>query len=153
MRLRPARVPLRDFRDLRFNIVTIDSLIPYEKLMASGVQAGTATARALGQPEAIERALPVLRRRYHVVVGNPPYILAQDATDRELYREHYISAHSKFGLSAPFTERFLNLAMDGGHVGLINSNAFARRQFGSKLIEDVLPKYDLQTVIDLSGAY
>ena len=88
---RPAS--LRDFRDLRFNIVTIDSLIPYEKLMAGGVQAGTATARALGQPDAIERALPVLRRRYHVVVGNPPYILAQDATKRELYREHYISAY------------------------------------------------------------
>ncbi len=144
---------MRDFRDLRFNIVTIDSLIPYEKLLAGGVQAGTAAARALGQPEAIERALPVLRRRYHVVVGNPPYIVAQDAMKRDLYRTQYVSAHSKFGLSAPFTERFLNLATDGGRVGLINSNAFARRQFGSKLIEDVLPKYDLQAVIDLSGAH
>jgi hypothetical protein len=148
---RPAS--LRDFRDLRFNIVTIDSLIPYEKLMAGGVQAGTAAARALGQPEAIERALPVLRRGYHVVVGNPPYILAQDATKRELYRENYASAYRTFGLSAPFTERFLHLALEGGRVGLINSNAFARRQFGSKLIEEILPKYDLQAVIDLSGAY
>lgn len=144
---------LRDFRDLRFNLVTIDSLIPYEKLMVGGLQAGSTTAQVLGQPEAIERALPVLRRRYDVVVGNPPYILAQDAAKRELYREHYESAHSKFGLSAPFTERFLQLATDGGYVGLINSNAFARRQFGKKLIENVLPRYDLETIIDLSGAY
>jgi len=56
---RPAS--LRDFRDLRFNIITIDSLIPHENLMAGGVQAGTATARALGQPDAIERAFGCAR--------------------------------------------------------------------------------------------
>jgi hypothetical protein len=144
---------LGDFRDLRFNLVTIDSLIPYEKLMVGGVQAGGAMAKVLGHPDAIQRALPVLRKRYDVVVGNPPYITAQDGVKRDLYREQYESAYRGFGLSAPFTERFLQLAMEGGHVGLINSNAFARRQFGKKLIESVLPHYDLGSVIDLSGAY
>lgn len=144
---------LRDFRNLRFNLVTIDSLIPYESLMIGGGQAGSATAQVLGQPEAIQRALPVLRRRYDVVVGNPPYILARDRAKRDLYREHYESAYSKFGLSAPFTERLIHLAAEGGYMGLINSNAFARRQFGSKLVEKVLPRYDLQAVIDLSGAF
>jgi hypothetical protein len=36
---------------------------------------------------------------------------------------------------------------------MINTNAFARRQYGRKLIEEVLPRYDLEAVIDLSGAY
>jgi len=144
---------LRDFRDLHFNLVTIDSLIPYEKLAVGGVQAGSATAKVLGQPEAISRALPILGRRYDVVVGNPPYIQAQDAVKRELYREHYESAYRTFGLSAPFTERLLQLAMEGGFVGLINSNAFARRLFGKRLIEKVLPRYALEAVIDLSGVH
>ena len=143
---------LHDFRDLRFNLVTIDSLIPYENLMVSGVRAGSDTAKLLGQPEAIERALPVLRERHDVVVGNPPYIVARDRMKRGLYREHYLSAYSKFGLCVPFTERFLNLATESGYVGLITSNAFARRQFGRKLIEEVLPRYDLEAVIDLEGA-
>lgn len=144
---------LRDFRDLHFNLVTIDSLIPYERLLVGHWRADTSLAQAFGQPDAIERALPVLRKRYDVVVGNPPYIQARDAEKRSLYREHYDSAYRKFGLSTPFTERFLHLAVEGGSVGLINSNAFARRQFGKKLIERVLPRYDLETLIDLSGAY
>lgn len=142
-----------DLRDLRFNIVTIDSLIPYEKLMLSGLKANSELARTIGQPAAIKRSLPLLQRRYDVVIGNPPYIQAQDAAKRELYRTYHESAYRTFGLSAPFTERFFQMASVGGHVGLITSNAFASRQFGKKLIENVLPKFDLQTIIDLSGAY
>jgi len=148
---RPAL--LQELRDLRINIVTIDSLIPYEKIVKQGTWGGSQTAKILGHPDDIQRALPVLQRRYDVVIGNPPYILASDPVKRELYREHYASAYSKFGLSAPFTERFLHMAMECGYVGLINSNAFARRQFGKVLIEEVLPHYDLQAILDLSGAY
>ena len=142
---------LRDFRDLRFNLVTIDSLIPYEKLMVGGVQAGSTTAKVLGQPEAIQRALPVLRRRYDAVVGNPPYIQASDPTKRDMYRTLYEAAYRSFNLSAPFTERFLQLSSDSGLVGIIESNAFARAQFGKRLIEDVLPRFDLWAIVDLAG--
>jgi len=144
---------LRDFRDLHFNLVTIDSLIPYEKLMVASLQDGNATGQVLGQPEAIKRALPVLRNRYDVVVGNPPYITEKSKVKRDFYREHYIAAYRKFSLAAPFIERFLHLAVVGGQVGLITSNAFANRLFGKKLIEEVLSKYDLGAVVDLSGAY
>jgi len=144
---------LRSLRDLRFNLVTIDSLIPYERLGVGEVHVRSELTHVLGQPEAIRCALPVLRKRYDVVVGNPPYITARDRTKRDLYREHYVSAYRSFGLSAPFTERFLQMTVEGGLVGLIESNAFARRQFGKKLIEKVLPNYDLLAVVDLSGAY
>lgn len=40
-----------------------------------------------------------------------------------------------------------------GYVGLITANSFMKREFGSKLIEEVLPKLDLTHVIDTSGAY
>ena len=42
----------------------------------------------------------------------------------------------------PCTERFLVLAQGDGRVGIIESNAFAHRLVGKKLVEDVLPKYN-----------
>jgi hypothetical protein len=65
----------------------------------------------------------------------------------------------KYSLGAPFTERFFELAVTGrsgqpaGCVGLITTNSFMKREFGSKLIEEVLPQIDLTHVIDMSGAY
>jgi hypothetical protein len=101
----------------------------------------------------------ILGRQYHAVVGNPPYITPKDAAMRDAYREIYVSCHMKYGLGAPFTERFFDLALAGtsgrsaGFVGLIVSNNFMKREFGSKLIEEVLPRLDLTHVVDCSGAY
>ena len=101
----------------------------------------------------------ILGRQYHAVVGNPPYITPKDAAMRDAYREIYTSCHMKYGLGAPFTERFFDLALSGtaeraaGFVGLIVANSFMKREFGSKLIEEVLPHLDLTHVVDSSGAY
>jgi hypothetical protein len=101
----------------------------------------------------------ILGRQYRAVVGNPPYITPKDAAMRDAYREIYTSCHMKYGLGAPFTERFFDLAQAGtaeqsaGFVGLIVANSFMKREFGSKLIEDVLPRLDLTHVVDCSGAY
>jgi len=101
----------------------------------------------------------ILGRQYHAVVGNPPYITPKDAAMRDAYREIYESCHMKYGLGAPFTERFFDLAQQGtqdqaaGFVGLIVANSFMKREFGKKLIQDVLPKLDLTHVVDCSGAY
>ncbi|HVJ15073.1 MAG TPA: BREX-2 system adenine-specific DNA-methyltransferase PglX [Polyangiaceae bacterium] len=95
----------------------------------------------------------VLTRRFQAVVGNPPYITEKDSAKRKKYRDMYESAAGKYSLSAPFTERFFELAGTAGFVGLINSNAWAKRDFGKTLIEKVLPRFDLQQVIDTSGCY
>ena len=101
----------------------------------------------------------ILGRQYHAVVGNPPYIVVRDAALNTAYRSKYASCHRQYSLGAPFTERFFELAITGrdtqpaGFVGLITSNSFMKREFGSKLIERVLPRLDLTHVIDTSGAY
>ena len=101
----------------------------------------------------------ILGRQYHAVVGNPPYIVVKDAALNQAYRKHYASCHMKYSLGCPFTERFFELAQTGrddqraGFIGLITANSFMKREFGSKLIEDVLPRLDLTHVIDTSGAY
>jgi hypothetical protein len=101
----------------------------------------------------------ILGRQYHAVVGNPPYITPKDPAMRDAYREIYRSCYGAYALSAPFMERFFDLALSGedsrtaGFVGLIVANSFMKREFGAKLIEAVLPQLDLTHVVDCSGAY
>ena len=98
---------------------------------------------------------------YHVVVGNPPYITVKDKKENVNYRA-YPSCHREYQLTVPFCERFFLLARPGaldrrgaGYVGQITSNAFMKREFGKKLIEEFFrsPDADLTHVIDTSGAF
>lgn len=100
-----------------------------------------------------DTARRVFGQQYHAVVGNPPYIQCEDDALRDAYRDRYISCYRAYALAAPFTERFFELAVERGFVGLINANSFMKRGFGKKLIEDVLPRFELSRVIDTSGAY
>ena len=101
------------------------------------------------------RADAILNRRHHVVVGNPPYIVVRDRALNQLYRTRYPSCHMKYSLVVPFIERFFDLATaePAGYVGLIGANSFMKREFGSKVIEQFLPRVDLTQVVDTSGAY
>jgi hypothetical protein len=99
--------------------------------------------------------------RYHVVVGNPPYITVKDRKLNELYRELYPACAGKYALSVPFAQRFFELAQRGdaegrgyGMVGQITANSFMKREFGTKLIEGYFGHaVELTEVIDTSGAY
>ncbi|MCC5840768.1 MAG: BREX-2 system adenine-specific DNA-methyltransferase PglX [Opitutales bacterium] len=107
--------------------------------------------------EALQR---ILGQQYHAVVGNPPYIAVNDGALKKLYKERYASCHGKWVLSVPFMERFFDLALSGsgegqkpaGVTGQITSNSFMKREFGKKLIEEQIPKWDLTHVLDTSGA-
>ncbi|MFH0241986.1 BREX-2 system adenine-specific DNA-methyltransferase PglX [Streptomyces sp. HK10] len=99
--------------------------------------------------------------RYHVVVGNPPYITVKDKTLNTLYRDLYPACTGKYALSVPFAQRFFELARRGdaegrgyGTVGQITANSFMKREFGAKLIEGYFGHaVELTEVIDTSGAY
>ncbi len=96
---------------------------------------------------------------YDVVVGNPPYITVKDKTLNKAYRELYDTCKGTYAMTVPFMERFFELARTASHdygagwVGQITSNSFMKREFGSKLIEEFLPRQDLRLVADTSGAY
>lgn len=99
--------------------------------------------------------------RYHVVVGNPPYITVKDKKLNALYRELYSACGGTYALSVPFAQRFFELAKAGtpegigyGMVGQITANSFMKREFGTKLIEEYFrDQVELTEVIDTSGAY
>lgn len=100
----------------------------------------------------VERIL--LDTRYHVVVGNPPYITPKDATLNAEYRVRYPRVcHRSYSLGVPFTQRLFLLAIDGGYVGQITANSFMKREFGKPLIERYLPTLDLTAIYDTSGAF
>ncbi|MEK9522036.1 BREX-2 system adenine-specific DNA-methyltransferase PglX [Streptomyces venezuelae] len=100
--------------------------------------------------------------RYHVVVGNPPYITVKDKELNRLYRDLYDACSGKYALSVPFAQRFFELAKVGdaesgrryGMVGQITANSFMKREFGTRLIETYFShEVELTEVIDTSGAY
>lgn len=154
-RLRDAPADL----DLDGHIVVADSLLYGGKnpSLADGLSDNAARRSFGGEHFVLEDPIAgraVFGHGYHAVVGNPPYIVCRDASLRELYRSRYPdSAQRQFALAAPFTERFFELGVDGGFVGLINSNSFMKREFGRGLIEKVLPRLDLTAVVDTSGAF
>lgn len=139
------------------NVVVADSLrfAANKQTLPFAAVAEDATAWGEGgwQLEQPREAQRVFGTRFHAVVGNPPYITCKDEKLRLEYREAYKSAAGKFALSAPFTERFFQLAIDNGYVGMINANSFMKREFGRALIEKVLPNYELTRVMDTAGAY
>lgn len=100
--------------------------------------------------------------RYHVVVGNPPYITVKDKKLNELYRGLYDACALQYALSVPFAQRFFELAKVGnaesglgyGMAGQITANSFMKREFGARLIETFFGhEVELTEVIDTSGAY
>jgi hypothetical protein len=109
-------------------------------------------------PQALRR---ILGRKYQAVVANPPYIVPKDKALNAAYRKIFKSCHRQYSLAVPFKERCFDLAAspgDGepsgaGYVGLITANSFMKREFGKKLIEEFVPRWDLTHVIDTSGAY
>jgi hypothetical protein len=147
--------------DIRPNVVVADSLLHRfgananaqmrfsDQISMDDIAWGDQLFR-LESRGAVER---VLSRRFHAVVGNPPYITEKDQSKRKKYRDMYESAAGQFALAAPFTERFFELGVEGGFVGLINSNAWTKRDFGKTLIEKVLPRFDVRKIIDTSGCY
>ncbi len=97
---------------------------------------------------------------YHVVVANPPYITVKDPEQNEYYRKRWSACHRQFQLTVPFAQRIFDLArrpsddgLGAGYTGQITSNAFMKREFGTKLIEDFFPTVELDYVVDTSGAY
>jgi len=153
---------LRDApNDLKFDqrVIVADSLLYGGKTLTLANASRDNTQRQLLGGDAfvledVGAAARVFGQRYHAVVGNPPYIVCRDSALRTLYRAGYPdSAQREFALAAPFTERFFELAVDDGRVGLINANSFMKREFGRGLVEKVLRGLDLTEVVDTSGAY
>lgn len=154
---------LADAPDYELNLAVGDSLLGG---VAQGMLFDDSGAATFHREEDIIEHPGILDAgRYHVVVGNPPYITVKDKALNEAYRKAYSTCHRQYALSVPFMQLFFELAIRGesdqpaGFVGQITSNSFMKREFGSKVIESLLSgleganPVDLLDVIDTSGAF
>lgn len=160
-----TRLDTADAPALNLNIATGDTLLYGGGKLGSGRQMALDVlendplASHLYDWEDVDRFQGILDYgRYHVVVGNPPYVTVKDKTLSDAYRERYKTCSGAYALSVPFAELFFRLAIknDGrpGCVGQITANSFMKREFGKKLIGEFFAhQVDLTQVIDTSGAY
>ena len=89
---------------------------------------------------------------FDIIVGNPPFVTARNATRRELYRQRWPRVcYKNYLLVCPFFELSFSLLKTDGQLGFIVSNAFAKRDFGKPMVERFFPTVDLQKIIDCSG--
>lgn len=143
-----------------------DALIKARKLTLPGFEDLTGETDELAEfqytTEDLHEHYRILNEgRYHVVVGNPPYIQVKDKNLNQLYRELYTACTGSYALSVPFAQRFFQLAREAdktgkgsGYVGQITANSFMKREFGRKLITEFFKlKVELTEIIDTSGAY
>ncbi|MGV9326756.1 BREX-2 system adenine-specific DNA-methyltransferase PglX [Streptosporangium sandarakinum] len=160
-----ARIDILDVPALNLNIATGDALLYGGGKFGGGRQAALDVlpddplAFHLYGWEDVDRFPEILDySRYHVVVGNPPYITVKDSELNKRYRERYKTCSGKYALSVPFAELFFRLAINDierpGRIGQITSNSFMKREFGAKLINEFFAhRVELTEIIDTSGAY
>ncbi|MBT2396442.1 BREX-2 system adenine-specific DNA-methyltransferase PglX [Streptomyces sp. ISL-100] len=150
--------------DWPLNLATGDSLIfnPDEEISGFKEAASGILVNHLYSTEDLDDYPGILEQgSYHVVVGNPPYIVPGKDSPKDRYKQLYKTCYQKYQLTVPFTERFFHLVKPadangkgGGYVGQITGNGFMKREFGEKLIQHYLAtEVDLTEVIDASGAF
>ncbi len=89
---------------------------------------------------------------FDIIVGNPPFVTARNPKKRELWRERWPRVcHGTYQLLCPFFELGFSLLRNSAQLGFIVSNAFAKRDFGEPLVEELLPSVNIQKIVDCSG--
>lgn len=154
---------IKEAPKFKFNLACGDSLLHGRRFewQGQGIQGGLLDEekKHVYEVEDPEKLNKILGQRYHVVVGNPPYITVKDKALNQAYRDKYLTCHMKYSLGVPFTERFFDLTIcpvgngSAGYMGMITANSFMRREFGKKLIEEYLSRKELTHIVDTSGAY
>lgn len=154
---------LKNAPGFKIHLATGDSLLhgprPDNAGLRDGNLLGEDPIAYVYETEDADKLKLYLGQQYHAVVGNPPYINVKDNALNKAYRERFGSCHRQYSLVCPFLERFFDIAVSNkngssvGYIGVITANSFMKREFGKKLIEKYIPKWDLTHIIDTSGAY
>ncbi len=91
---------------------------------------------------------------FDAVIGNPPYvnvtILGSDI--KAILSKRFSAATRRFDLYVPFTEKSINLLLNGGLLGFIMPSMFMRREYGKDLRKTILEKSAIERIVDF-GTY
>ena len=90
---------------------------------------------------------------FDVIIGNPPYIRAENMQREE--RDYYMSgafetAYGRFDIFILFLERAIKLLKEGGRLGFIIPYAGFTQNYGLMLRKFILDNCVIETIVDLS---
>lgn len=88
---------------------------------------------------------------FHFVVGNPPYVRIEQIPVplQDEYRRRYNTIYDRADLYVAFVERGLNLLVQGGVLGYIVSDRWAKNKYGGPLREKVSSGFHLRHYVDM----
>lgn len=90
---------------------------------------------------------------FDIVVGNPPYVSANNMTfdERDYFNNHsqFQTLKGKWDLYIPFVERGLKILKDGGILTYIIPYGLLNQPFGSEIRKLILTNYSLKSIVDL----
>lgn len=133
-------------------LVTATRLRLKRILTESGVAPKTAKALSDGWVRHADFLGEDVGDGFDFVVGNPPYV-RQEAIDKEKllgYRQQFRCFFDRADLYMAFIEKGLTLLSQGGTLGFICPNRFARNRYGSKLRAMIAEEFSLTDYIDLA---
>ena len=142
--LRTAQ-PNRKLNDLNNNIKCGNSLID-DPTVAGG--------KAFNWKEAFPQVF--VRGGFDVVIGNPPYVNANDlkknlsVSEYNFLKENFETAKGTVDLYIYFFEKGLNIIKKDGFLSYITPNRFLSASYGKAVREFILSKYQIVSLVDYS---
>lgn len=94
-------------------------------------------------------------QKYDFVVGNPPYVPIQtlDSQQKKQLESNYKSVQSgNYDLYLPFLERGLYWTLEQGLLGYINSNRYAKVNYGRDIRNIIVNEYIITQYVDFRDA-
>jgi type I restriction-modification system DNA methylase subunit len=93
---------------------------------------------------------------FDVVIGNPPYVNANDIkknsseSEYKFLKSNFVTAKGTVDLYIHFFEKGLNILNEKGILSYITPNRFLSASYGTALREHIIFNYKLESVIDYS---
>lgn len=122
-----------------------------ERLIQHGLRAAQATQLADVWLIAGDFLLAEIPGRFHVVIGNPPYVRQERIPDALMaeYRARYHTIFDRADLYIPFLERSLLLLEEGGQLGFICADRWMKNRYGGPLRALVARHFHLKAYVDM----
>lgn len=134
--------------DLQLNHVETCRAKVAELLLAAGAHAQEADAIATSWLQAGDYLLDDVPSGVDVVVGNPPYIRAEELDDtlEAAYRACWSTMRGRSDIYIGFYERSLEILADNGQLGFICADRWMRNAYGRKLRGLISSEYSVDSV-------
>jgi hypothetical protein len=85
---------------------------------------------------------------FDIVIGNPPYLGFHGVKDKDILKEHYISASGKFDFYVLFVEQGMNLLSKNKFLCFICPTNFTKRSYGKALRKLLKESATIHTICD-----